>query len=109
MSVWQVILPSAKNPKYNFNVPIDKYDYKNLPYMPQIISNLHEAMNRVYERELQKHDQIKSAITVYCTFRKIEEKDDKRIVEDFIHPYMHGDMHVILSEDDIENHINSSS
>ncbi|CAG8625073.1 9444_t:CDS:1, partial [Paraglomus occultum] len=107
MSKWQAIVPSFENPAYEFNIPIkDGQKYAETPYMPQLMASAKDQITRVLKAELRKKDQIKSAIVVYCNYMRKDKKDtDKLPITNYLQEYHRGRMRVILSEQDIDEHI----
>ncbi|CAJ0631630.1 6328_t:CDS:2 [Entrophospora sp. SA101] len=97
MTCWQAIVPSVKNPKYSFNKFIDNLEkYKKLPYMPQLMDNAQERITKK-----------KCAIVAFVTF-VIPNDETEYIYSAINHDYLRGEMHTILSENDIDEHISLS-
>ncbi|PKK56335.1 hypothetical protein RhiirC2_800245, partial [Rhizophagus irregularis] len=51
-----------ENPAYAFNIPIFGHKYKENPYISQLISAPRQKIKEVYQIELHRKEQIKSAI-----------------------------------------------
>jgi hypothetical protein len=113
LSKWQAIVPSYENPAYEFNVPIDDpKKYAETPYMPHLMASAREQITNVLKAELRRKDQVKSSIVVYCNYMKMEKKDkgDYKVeIPFYIQKYHSGKMRVILSEQDIDEHITLSA
>ncbi|CAH1767592.1 11897_t:CDS:1, partial [Entrophospora sp. SA101] len=106
MTCWQAVVPSIENTKYSFNKFVDNLEkYKNLPYMPQLMDNAREQITKVLKRELEKKDQIKCAIIAFVTFVIPSNDETGYIYSAINHDYLRGEMHTILSENDIDEHI----
>jgi len=111
MSKWVGKVPQPKdNRAYAFNQPIDNpEEYKNLPYMPQLMGLIRPKITKVLQTELSRNDQIKSAIVALCLYsitkRNLDGTSDITYTE-----YSHrGGMRAILSEGDIDEHITKSA
>ena len=110
MTVWQAIVPSVKNPDYEFNVRVDNpQKYAEAPYMPHLIASAREEITNVLKTELNRKDQIKSAIVVLCTYMFIQKEEGKPPRHIYYQHYHRGKMGVLLSTNDIDEHISNSS
>ncbi|CAG8595582.1 9297_t:CDS:2, partial [Cetraspora pellucida] len=69
-----------ENPAYAFNIPIFGHKYKENPYIPQLISASRQKIKEVYQTELHRKEQIKTAIAVKCSYscsrREIDDIDE---------------------------------
>src|SRR6185312_535107 len=110
MSLWQAIIPSPENIKYRFNCYVKNPNkYLEVPYMPQLIANTREQITRVLKVELQKKDQIKTALVAQCIYHgHISKGKDKSKISTYMIGYHRSLMRVILTEEDINEHINLS-
>ncbi|GBC08877.1 hypothetical protein RclHR1_08450005 [Rhizophagus clarus] len=95
------------NPTYTFIQQIAKpEEYKKLPYMPQLIVGLIRLkIKEVFQAELCKKDQIKSAIVALCRYSITKRKPDDTSELAEVEKYHRGNMRPILLEEDIEEHI----
>jgi hypothetical protein len=84
-AVWKSDVPSG----YNF-----------ASYIPEVLADARPQITKVLERELYEKGQIKTAITILATY----EDDKGREAQ----PYHRGEMHVLLSRNDIAEHITRS-
>ncbi|CAG8849789.1 7466_t:CDS:1, partial [Racocetra persica] len=110
MSLWQAIIPSFKNIKYRFNCYVHNPNkYLEVPYMPQLIANAREQITRILKVELQKKDQIKTALVAQCIYHGyISKRKDKSKISTYMIGYHRSLMRVILTEKDINEHIDLS-
>ena len=110
MSLWQAIIPSPENIKYRFNCYVKNPNkYLEVPYMPQLIANAREQITRVLKVELRKKDQIKTALVAQCIYHgHISKGKDKSKISTYMIGYHRSLMRVILTEEDINEHINLS-
>jgi hypothetical protein len=116
LTTWEAIIPSYKNPAYAFNIRQDnEKEYADAPYMPQLVASARKQITDVLKEELRRKDQIKSAIVVFATYIKYKylgsgDIADKRNYEiTYHHPYHRGKQHILLSENDIDEHITKST
>ena len=110
MSLWQAIIPSPENIKYRFNCYVENPNkYLEVPYMPQLIANAREQITRVLKVELRKKDQIKTALVAQCIYHgHISKGKDKSKISTYMIGHHRSLMRVILTEEDINEHINLS-
>ncbi|CAG8475523.1 11073_t:CDS:2, partial [Scutellospora calospora] len=110
MSLWQAVIPSSKNIKYRFNHYVeDRNKYLEAPYMPQLIANAREQITKVLKAELRKKDQIKTALIAQCIYSgHVSKRKDKLKSSLTIIAYHRSLMRIILTEEDINEHINLS-
>ncbi|CAG8468425.1 2010_t:CDS:10 [Cetraspora pellucida] len=106
----QAVIPSPENIKYKFNHYVeDRNKYLEAPYMPQLIANAREQITRVLKAKLCKKDQIKTALIAQCIYsRHVSKGKDKLKSSLTIIAYHRSLMCVILTEKDINEHINLS-
>jgi hypothetical protein len=78
MSKWIGKVPHPdNNPKYAFIQPIDSLtEYRNLPYMPQLIGLIRPKITEVLQTEFRRKDQIKSAIVALCLYSYTKRNED---------------------------------
>ncbi|GES88726.1 hypothetical protein GLOIN_2v1481003 [Rhizophagus clarus] len=109
MSKWVGKIPrSDENPAYAFNIPIFGHKYKENPYIPQLISASRQKIKEVYQTELHRKEQIKTAIAVKCSYSCSRRKIDGSTYTDYMYLYHRSGMRPILSEGDIDEHITRS-
>src|SRR3989337_4508297 len=111
MSKWVGKVPQPKdNRAYAFNQPIDNpEEYKNLPYMPQLMGLIRPKITKVLQTELSRNDQIKSAIVALCLYSITKRNPDGTSDTTYIEYRHRGGMRAILSEGDIDEHITKSA
>src|SRR3954464_5536951 len=74
LSVWFADIPSTK--AYAFNTELDPMlNYANAPFIPQLMAAARPQITEVLEREMDRKDQIKSAITVKVLYKKYKYKE----------------------------------
>ena len=112
LTTWEGIVPSNKNPAYAFNKQQDsEIEYADASYMPQLIASARKQITDVLKEELNRKDQIKSAIVIYATYMKYKYlgsgdiTDIKNYEKTYHHLYHRGDQHILLSENDIDEHL----
>ena len=77
----------------------------------QLFALSREAITDILKMELQKKDQIKSALVVYAIYVKYTYKgggdstDLKNYKISYHHPYHREEIHILLSKNDIDDHI----
>ena len=77
MNKWVGDVPRPEeNPAYAFNIPIFGHNYKENPYIPQLISASRQKIKEVYQIELHRKKQIKSAIVVLCLYSVTKRNPD---------------------------------
>ncbi|CAG8492072.1 6627_t:CDS:2 [Scutellospora calospora] len=110
MSLWQAVIPSSKNIKYRFNHYVENPNkYLEALYMPQLIANAREQITKVLKAELCKKDQIKTALIAQCIYSGHVSKEKGKLKSPLtIIAYHRSLMRVILTEEDINKHINLS-
>ncbi|GBB93318.1 hypothetical protein RclHR1_02150005 [Rhizophagus clarus] len=109
MSKWVGDVPHPEeNPAYAFNIPIFGYKYKENPYIPQLISASRQKIKEVYQTELHRKEQIKTAIAVKCSYSCSRREIDGSTYTDYMYLYHRSGMRPILSEGDIDEHITRS-
>ncbi|CAG8502763.1 22496_t:CDS:2 [Cetraspora pellucida] len=110
MSLWQAVIPSSKNIKYRFNYYVEDHNkYLEAPYMPQLIANAREQITKVLKAELCKKDQIKTALIAQCIYSgHVSKGKDKLKSLLTIIAYHRSLMCIILTKEDINEHINLS-
>ncbi|GES84459.1 hypothetical protein GLOIN_2v1480811 [Rhizophagus clarus] len=109
MSKWVGKIPrSDENPAYAFNIPIFGHKYKENPYIPQLISASRQKIKEVYQTELHRKEQIKTAIAVKCSYSCSRREIDGSTYTDYMYLYHRSGMRPILSEGDIDEHITRS-
>jgi len=96
-----------ENPAYAFNVPVFGHEYAEAPYIPKLISASRPKIKEVYQTELRRKDQIKSAIVVLCRY-KIGKKENGDGEGKFVYIHHRGGMRPILSEGEIDRHLTQS-
>ena len=103
---------SIKNPAYIFNKRQDNsIKYADAPYMPQFMDSSRSAITNILKKEIHKKDQIKSALVIHATYIKYKYKgigdstDIKNYDTSYHHPYHRSNMHLLLSENDIDQHL----
>ncbi|RGB22172.1 hypothetical protein C1646_776508 [Rhizophagus diaphanus] len=97
------------NPAYAFMQPVaTTTEYKKLPFIPQIIGLIWHKITEVLQIELQRKDQIKSAIVALCLYSHTKKSSDGLQILTFKEKYHKGEMRAILSEGDINEHITKS-
>src|SRR5260363_184119 len=108
MSLWQAAIPSPKNIKYRFNHYVeDRNKYLEAPYMPQLIANAREQITKVLKAKLCKKDQIKTALIAQCIYSGHVSKGKGKLKSPLtIIAYHRSLMRIILTEEDINEHIN---
>ncbi|CAG8813265.1 16186_t:CDS:2, partial [Cetraspora pellucida] len=108
MGLWQAIILSPENIKYRFNCYVENPNkYLEVPYMPQLIANAREQITRVLKVELRKKDQIKTALVAqYIYHGHISKGKDKSKISTYMIGYHRSLMRVILTKEDINEHIN---
>ncbi|RHZ49273.1 hypothetical protein Glove_526g3 [Diversispora epigaea] len=111
LSKWEVIVPSSENPDYSFNEAIEDFKkYAKVPYMPQLMASARKQITSVLKAELQRKNQIKSTIVVYCNYMKIPKAKKGGLQPPiYIQPHHRGGMRAILSEQDIDEHLTLSA
>src|ERR1051325_1365125 len=77
--------------------------------MLQLFKVVRDQITKVYKAELRRKDQIKSAIVAYCIFHKVVKEKDEGYKDVYIYPHLRGEMRPILSENDIDEHIDLSA
>ncbi|GET03832.1 hypothetical protein GLOIN_2v1481003 [Rhizophagus clarus] len=109
MNKWVGEIPrSDENPAYAFNIPIFGHKYKENPYIPQLISASRQKIKEVYQTELHRKEQIKTAIAVKCSYSCSRREIDGSTYTDYMYLYHRSGMRTILSEGDIDEHITRS-
>ena len=115
MTVWEGVIPSIKNLAYIFNKRQDNsIKYADAPYMPQIIDLAWSSITNILKKELYKKDQIKSVLVIHTTYIKYKYKgigdstDIKNYDTSYHHPYHRSNMHVLLLENNIDQHLTQS-
>lgn len=115
-TTWEAIILSNKNLAYAFNKRQDnEQEYADAPYMPQLVASARKQITDVLKEELRRKDQIKSAIVVYATYVKYKYlesgdiSDMRNYEKKYYYPYHRGKQHILLSENDIDNHITKSA
>src|SRR5688500_6346773 len=97
------------NPAYAFNDITNPEEYAEDPYMHQLIASYREKITSVLQTELNRKEQIKSALVVlFKYFKKEDDKNTKEIIYTFTEKHHRGEMRPILLENDITEHITSS-
>src|SRR5688572_3145578 len=98
MSKWVGEVPYPEdNPAYAFNILIFGHKYKEIPYIPQLISASRQKIKEVFQIELRKNDQIKSAIVVKCLYSHTKvDKEDHLSEKIYKELYHRGGMRSIL-------------
>jgi hypothetical protein len=112
MSKWLGKVPHPKNnPKYAFMQPIDDHiQYKEIPYMPQLMGLIRLKITEVLQTEFRRKDQIKSAIVALCLYsiiKKNSDGTDSNISYEYNHE--RGKMRYLLLTNDIDKHITKSA
>ncbi|GES76187.1 hypothetical protein GLOIN_2v1481003 [Rhizophagus clarus] len=79
-----------------------------MPFIPQIIGLIWHKITEVLQIELQRKDQIKSAIVALCMYSYIKKSPDGSQTLTITEKHHRGEMRVILSEGDINKHITKS-
>src|SRR5437667_7098838 len=114
-TTWEAIIPSIKNPAYAFNKCQDnEKEYADAPYMPQLIASARNQITDVLKEELHRRDQIKSAIVIKATYVRYkyirgDVTNINNYEKTYYHPYHRGEQHILLSENDIDDHITNST
>ncbi|CAG8748136.1 6791_t:CDS:2, partial [Rhizophagus irregularis] len=109
MSCWQAVVPSMRNPSYNFNKEIAEDDYGKTPYMVQMIEASHEKITEVIQTEFErKGSQLKARITAYCAYeqRKIVQGE---ISVTYTDKYHDRETQVLLAEHSINEFLDRSA
>ena len=106
------MIPSIKNPAYIFNKRQDNsIKYADAPYMPQFMDSARSSITNILKKELYKKDQIKSALVIHATYIKYKYKgigdssEIKNYDTNYYHAYHRSNMHVLLSENDIDQYL----
>jgi hypothetical protein len=112
LTKWKAIVPLRENPAYAFNGLIgDQKKYAEALYMPQLMADARGKISDVIKLELQRKDQIKSAIVVFCSYIRQTSGDRKKGINPETH-YMQkhhrGTIRPILSEQYIDEHLDLS-
>ncbi|PKY27782.1 hypothetical protein RhiirB3_390547, partial [Rhizophagus irregularis] len=109
MSKWVGIVPHPEeNPAYAFNVPVFGHEYAEAPYIPQLISASRPKIKEVYQTELHRKDQIKSAIVVKCLYKLTKkDKEEREDNDDFANRVYKGDIdeHITLTVREIDKQV----
>jgi hypothetical protein len=103
LSKWEAVVPKKSNPAYAFNEMIGGGEnYADAPYMPQLISSARKEITRVLQTELNRKEQIRSSLVVFCLYVRTEREPDGSIKPIYMNAYHRGGMRTILSKNDIE-------
>ena len=111
MSKWIGKVPHPdNNPKYAFIQPIDSpTEYRNLPYMPQLIGLIRPKITEVLQTEFRRKDQIKSAIVALCLYSYTKRNEDGSSNISYSYNHERGNMRYLLLTNDIDEHITKSA
>src|SRR5260363_47577 len=82
---------------------MDPVKYAEMPYMPQLLANARDEITRVLKIELNKKDQIKTALIAHCYYANSKKK------EDMLYRHHRSKMCPLLTENDIDEHISQSA
>ena len=89
---------------------------KNMQVLqPQLVASARKQITDVLKEEFRRKDQIKSVMVIHTTYVRykyvgsgdVTNKNNYEIT--YYHPYHRGKMHVLLSENDIDEHITKSA
>ncbi|CAB4399541.1 unnamed protein product [Rhizophagus irregularis] len=108
MSCWQAVIPSSRNPSYEFNVPITADDYGKMPYVIQLIEVSREKITEVIQTEFnRKSSQLKTRIVVYCAYERRRTVEGEISIT-YTDKYHDGDLQVLLANHSIDDFLDGS-
>ena len=96
---------TTNNPAYGFNKQAGLGEYKAMPYMPQIMALIRPKITEVLQTELQRNDQIKSAIVALYRYSVTKRNPDGTRETSIVDKHHRGEMQALLQEADIDEHI----